>query len=343
MAAFQAPAGLVHGADAARLVDAGLARPLAPGVAYTAVEEIAVAHGQTTRRRLALDAVPAFATDSDPLEALGLATDRPLVMGIVNATPDSFSDGGRHLGAGGFTAIARMVADGADIIDIGGESTRPGAAEVSPAAEIDRVCPLVEAAAGLGVAVSIDTRKAAVMSAALAAGAAIVNDVSAAAFDRDTIPLLAGETCPLVLMHARGTPATMQDDPRYDDVARDVTAELAERIAACAAGGIAVARLIVDPGIGFAKTAAHNVALLDDLALLHALRRPLLLGVSRKSFIGLLSGNAPVDRRLAGSLAAALAGLDRGVRILRVHDVAETVQALRLWQAIRCSCQTVAG
>lgn len=339
MAAFRAPAGLVHGVEAVRLVAAGLARPLAPGLAYMAVEESSRAGEGVERRLLGLDAAPAFGTGADPFAALDLPADRPLIMGIINATPDSFSDGGRHLGAGGFTAIARMVADGADLIDIGGESTRPGAEEVSPGEEIDRVCPLIEAAAGLGVPVSVDTRKAAVMAAALAAGAALVNDVSAGRFDRDTLPLLAGARCPLVLMHARGTPATMQADPQYHDVVFEVTAELAERIAACVAGGIAVERLVVDPGIGFAKTAAHNVTLLDGLAGLHALGRPLLLGVSRKSFIGRLSDNAPVDRRLPGSLAAALAGLDRGVRVLRVHDVPETVQALRLWQAMRCSCE----
>ena len=271
-----------------------------------------------------------------PRQALaGLAMDRTQIMGILNVTPDSFSDGGRFLDPAAALAQAQaMVADGAALLDIGGESTRPGAAEVPVADEIARTEPVIAALRDAGVPLSIDTRKAAVAQTALAAGAGIVNDVSALTFDAGLAAVVAAAEVPLVLMHARGTPATMQDDPVYDDVLLDVYDWLEGRIAAAEAAGIARARIVVDPGIGFGKTAAHNLALIRGLALFHGLGCPLLLGASRKRFIGTISGEDRADRRVAGSLAVALAGAAQGAQLLRVHDVAETRGALALWRAI---------
>ncbi len=263
----------------------------------------------------------------------GMAFDRPHVMGIVNVTPDSFSDGG---GGGDPVAAAQgMAAAGASVVDIGGESTRPRAATVDVAEEIDRVGPVLAGLRGSGITVSIDTRKAAVMAAALDAGAAIVNDVSALTYDPAALALVAARGCPVVLMHSQGTPATMQDAPVYADPLRDVFDWLEARIAVCVATGIAHNRIIADPGIGFGKTVAHNLALLRGLALFHGLGVPVLLGASRKAVIGNLSGSAPVGERLGGSIALALHAVAHGVQIVRVHDVAETGQAIRLWQAVR--------
>ena len=267
----------------------------------------------------------------------GLPTDRPLVMGILNVTPDSFSDGGAW--AGSEAAIARaaaMVAQGVDILDIGGESTRPGAADVPEDAEIARTIPVIAAlrARGIATPISIDTRKAAVARAAVAAGADMVNDVSALGHDPAMADTLAALDVPVCLMHAQGTPQTMQADPRYDDVLAEVFAHLAQRMDSAERAGIARARLIVDPGIGFGKTLTHNLTLLHGLARFHALGAPVLLGASRKRFIGTLSGVEVADQRLAGSLAVALHAAAQGAQVIRVHDVAETVQALALWRAL---------
>lgn len=264
----------------------------------------------------------------------GLTLDRPLVMGVVNVTPDSFSDGGDF--ADPNVAIAhglRLQHEGADIVDIGGESTRPGAAALDPAAEIDRVLPVVSALARAGAVVSIDTRHAAVMRAALAAGAAIVNDVTALR-DTGAIDAVRDAGASAVLMHMQGDPGTMQKEPRYDDVVGEVAAWLAARVEACVAGGIPRDRLAVDPGIGFGKTVAHNLALLAATERFAATGLPVLIGVSRKSFIARLSAGEPPKDRLPGSLAAALFAAARGAAILRVHDVAATRQALAVWRAI---------
>ena len=266
----------------------------------------------------------------------GLTFERPRIMGILNVTPDSFSDGGRFLDQGSAVVQARAMAEaGAAILDVGGESTRPGADEVGVAEEIARTAPVIGAVRTLGVPVSIDTRKAAVAEAALAAGAGIVNDVAALGFDPGLAGVVAGAGVPVVLMHARGTPATMQDDPVYDDVLLDVYDFLEQRIAAAEAAGIARARIVVDPGIGFGKTVAHNLALIRGLSLFHGLGCPILLGASRKRFIGVVGGEGQADRRVAGSLAAALTGVEQGVQILRVHDVKDTRQALALWLAAK--------
>ena len=267
----------------------------------------------------------------------GLALDRPRIMGVLNVTPDSFSDGGLWTDPEAAVAHARaMAAGGADLIDIGGESTRPGAAEVPAAEEEARTVPVIAAirAAGGGVPISIDTRKAAVARAALAAGAAMLNDVSALTYDDGMAGLAAAADVPLCLMHAQGDPATMQDDPRYEDVLLDVYDFLAARIAAAEAAGIPRARLVVDPGIGFGKTEAHNLALIRGLSLFHGLGCPVLLGVSRKRFIGSIGGAPDPMRRAPGSIAVALEGLRQGVQIIRVHDIEETRQAVRLWQAV---------
>ncbi len=265
----------------------------------------------------------------------GVALDRPQIMGILNVTPDSFSDGGRFLDPQAALEQGRTMAGaGASILDVGGESTRPGAAEVSVADEVARTAPVIAALADLGVPLSIDTRKAAVAQAALAAGAGIVNDVAALSFDAALAGVVARSGVPVVLMHARGTPATMQDDPVYEDVLLDVYDFLAGRIAYAEQAGIARDRIVVDPGIGFGKTVAHNLALLRGLSLFHGLGCPILLGASRKRFIGTVGGEAVAERRVAGSLAVALTGAAQGAQILRVHDVNETRQALALWQAI---------
>jgi dihydropteroate synthase len=264
----------------------------------------------------------------------GLPTHRPLVMGVINVTPDSFSDGGDHLRPEDAIAAGEaMLAAGADILDVGGESTRPGAERIPPAEEIGRIVPVV-AALARRAPVSIDTRNAATMQAALAAGARIVNDVSGLAHDPAAAQVVAAAGCPVVLMHMRGTPATMNAHATYEDVALDVHDELADRIAAAEQAGIARARIILDPGIGFAKTAEQNLDLLRRLGLFRSFGLPLLVGVSRKRFIGQYGDAPDPKRRLPGSLAAALWAAINGASILRVHDVAETVQALKVWRAI---------
>ncbi|MEM7743857.1 MAG: dihydropteroate synthase [Pseudomonadota bacterium] len=267
----------------------------------------------------------------------GIGMAGPRVMGVVNVTPDSFSDGGRLRSAEMAIGHGLSLVDaGADLLDIGGESTRPGAEPVPAAEELARVLPVIDGliAAGCPVPISIDTRKAEVARQALAAGARLFNDVSALTHDPES-GHVAQEAPALCLMHAQGDPRTMQNDPRYEDVLLDVYDFLEARLAAADISGLDPARIVLDPGIGFGKTEAHNLALIRRLSLFHALGCPILLGVSRKGFIGRISGENRAEHRAPGSIAAGLAGLDQGVQILRVHDVAETVQAVRVWQAIR--------
>ncbi len=268
----------------------------------------------------------------------GVATDRPALMGVLNITPDSFSDGGEHATFEAAAAHAlRMVGEGADFLDIGGESTRPGADPVPEAQEIARTIPVIEhlIAAGVATPISIDTRKAAVARAAVAAGARIFNDVSALRHDPGSLAAAAEMTAPVCLMHAQGDPKTMQAYPRYGNVLLDVYDFLAARVAAAEAAGIDRGRLIVDVGIGFGKTLEHNLALLRGLTLFHGLGCPLLLGVSRKRFIGTISGVEAAGRRVSGSIAGALWGVAQGAQIIRVHDVEETRQALAVWRALQ--------
>lgn len=266
----------------------------------------------------------------------GLALDAPRIMGILNVTPDSFSDGGRFTDPAAAIAQAETMALGADVLDIGGESTRPGAVEVEVAEEIARTVPVIAAlrGAGLTTAISIDTRKGPVAQAALQAGAEIVNDVAAMGFDPTIAAVTARAGAPIILMHSIKTPATMQENPVYDDVLLDVYDFLAARIAQAQAAGIPSARIMVDPGIGFGKTLEHNLTLLRRLSLYHGLGVPVLLGVSRKRFIGTIGRELQADRRMPGSVALALQGVAQGAQMLRVHDVSETRQALRLWSAL---------
>lgn len=262
-----------------------------------------------------------------------LALNRPLIMGIVNITPDSFSDGGRFLARDRAIEHARkLLEDGADILDLGGESTRPGAAPASLAEELDRVMPVLEAMVAAGIPVSVDTQKPEVMRAAVGVGAAMINDVNALQAD-GALQVCAASTVAVCLMHKRGTPDTMQINPTYRDVVQEVGQFLAARAASCVAAGIAKDRIVVDPGFGFGKNLEHNLALLRDLASLVALGYPVLAGYSRKSSLGAITGR-PVDERLAASLAAALIAAQNGATILRVHDVRETVDAMEVLAAV---------
>ncbi|MEO6225799.1 MAG: dihydropteroate synthase [Sphingomicrobium sp.] len=262
--------------------------------------------------------------------------DQPQVMGIINATPDSFSDGGQFADAtAAAEAAADMTGQGAAIIDVGGESTRPGARAVWEGDEIERIAPIIRQLAGGGAAVSADTRKADVMTAAIDAGARLINDVSALTFDERSSGVIAAAGVPVILMHHQGAPEVMQEDPRYGDVLIEVYCWLEERIAAATAAGISRDRILIDPGFGFGKNVAHNLELMNGLALLHGLGCPLVVGASRKRSIGALSGEAPPDRRIGGSIALALKAAEQGVQLIRVHDVFETVQALKVWRGLR--------
>lgn len=352
------PTGLVGGEQAAAAVIAGQGWPIADGaLAFTAVTVLLRrAEGGAYAAVAAFSNLLNWAEAEDPAvcrhvsETLhrigrrrapwaGLSVEAPLVMGIVNVTPDSFSDGGDFVAPE--AAIAHgcaLAAAGATILDVGGESTRPGAAPVDPAEEIRRVVPVVRALAERGLTVSIDTRHARVMAAALAAGARIINDVTALTGDPDSLAVAAASEAAVCLMHMQGDdPRMMQAAPAYACAPLDVLDHLAERVAVAEAAGIARDRLCLDPGIGFGKSTEHNAQILAALPLLHGLGCPLLLGVSRKRFIAALSADEPPRQRLPGTVAANLAGLEAGVQILRVHDVAETVQAVRLWDAIRCA------
>jgi dihydropteroate synthase len=280
---------------------------------------------------------------SDMFEALrttrprlaGLALDRPRLMGIVNVTPDSFSDGGQNFDAARAVAHGlQLVAEGADILDIGGESTRPGAAPVDEAEEIRRIVPVI---AGLRAKtearISIDTRKPAVMREAVSAGADVINDVTALMHDPLSLETAADLGVPIILMHAQGDPRTMQDNPVYDDVVLDVFDFLEARVEACVRVGIPREHLIVDPGIGFGKTLQHNLALMSGLSLFHGLGLPVLIGASRKRFIGTLTGVENAGDRVAGSIGAALAATSQGTQIIRIHDVAATRAALAVFRA----------
>ena len=262
--------------------------------------------------------------------------DQPQVMGIVNATPDSFSDGGQFADAAAAAeAGADLARDGAAIVDVGGESTRPGAKLVWEGDEIERIAPVIRQLSAGGAAVSADTRKADVMTAALDAGARLINDVSALTYDDRAAGVVAAAGVPVILMHHQGDPQTMQDDPRYADVLVEVYLWLEERIAAAQAAGIARDKILIDPGFGFGKNVAHNLELMNGLALFHSLGCPLVVGASRKRTIGALSNEAPADKRLGGSIAFALKAVEQGAQIVRVHDVSETVQALRIWRGLR--------
>lgn len=260
----------------------------------------------------------------------------PQIMGVLNVTPDSFSDGGKHVDASAAAdAGFAMAAQGAAIIDVGGESTRPGAPLVWEGDEIKRIEPVIAALAKGGVAVSVDTRKAAVMEAALAAGATLVNDISALRYDERALAVVSAAQCPVVLMHAPSAKSDPHEGGDYAHPLFEVFDMLAERIAACEAAGISRERIMIDPGIGFGKGVADNLALINGLALFHALGCPILFGASRKRMIGALDGEAAADARLGGSIALHYQAAAQGAQMVRVHDIPETRQALRMWRGLR--------
>jgi dihydropteroate synthase len=342
MTRYLIPRGLISGPAAARAVEAGIALPLAGGpLAFALAEAIERAAGEVAHRR-PVTLAEARAVAPDQIEGLsrprphwaGFDLKRPLIMGVVNVTPDSFSDGGDFAEASHAIDHARaMLAAGADMVDVGGESTRPGAQPVPPAEEAARVLPVVRALAHAGAMVSIDTRHAAVMGEAVEAGASIINDVTALTGDPEGARVAARSGAAIVLMHMLGDPQTMQADPRYSDVTCDLLDYFARRLAALEQLGLDRARIAIDPGIGFGKTVEHNLQLLEELAAFHVFGCPILLGASRKSFIGRLSRNEKPKQRLAGTLAAHQIGYDRGVQIVRVHDVSEAFQARAVWMA----------
>ncbi len=271
-----------------------------------------------------------------------IRVDQPQIAGILNVTPDSFSDGGRFLEnpQEGAAHAARMLEAGAALVDIGGESTRPGAAAVWEGDEIARVVPAVEYCAAMGAAICVDTRRAGVMNAALDAGAHMANDVSAMRHDPNMIGLIAARGCPIVLMHAPGSGDDLHAEGDYDSVVFDVFDWLAARRDEAIAAGIAREKIVLDPGIGFGKTLGDNLALINALPLFHALGQPLMVGASRKRMIGALSGEAAAHQRLGGSLALALKAMDAGAQLIRVHDVTETVQARNIWRGLRDAALT---
>ena len=331
--------------------------PLAGGrLSFAALDLLTRAAPSTKRRTIVLG--DAFSGDwgrealaaADILDELsssrpriaGMALDRPRIMGIINVTPDSFSDGGRNLNAE--NAIAHgleLVAQGADILDVGGESTRPQSDAVALDEELRRVIPVIEGLrAKTDAVISIDTRKAEVMRRAAAAGADILNDVSAFTHDPESLSVAAETGLPVVVMHAQGDPKTMNDNPQYDDVVLDVFDYLESRVQACVAAGIPKARIIADPGVGFGKHLHHNVAVMAGLSLYHGLGVPILLGASRKKMIGQLCNVDDAKDRVPGSLACAIAGVAAGVQMVRVHDVRETKQAIEVWRACMAGTET---
>ena len=338
MTTYYRPLALLYGPDARRATASDEAGALggSESIAFSLVEIITREGGRIGRRVMRY---PEAAAHCDPITRprpalAGLGLSVPRIMGIVNVTPDSFSDGGLNEEA--LTAIAngnRLAEEGAEILDIGGESTRPGSDPVPEDEECRRILPVITALAASGHRVSVDTRKAAVMAKAASAGARIINDVSALGHDPESLATAARLGLPVILMHAQGDPKTMQVRPEYDDVALDVFDALAARIDACIAAGIDAARIVIDPGIGFGKTFRHNLELLHQLTLFHGLGVPLMIGLSRKTFIGALTMERDAGRRVHGSLGGAVQAALSGAQILRVHDVAATRQALAVAMA----------
>jgi dihydropteroate synthase len=351
------PLGLISGRAATEAIASGYARPLTgPSLAFSLVAALGLGSdlrpisvtssiseleiwiaGAGARFAQRIQAQLAFLSAARQPWG-GFDLDRPVVMGVLNVTPDSFSDGGQWFDAARAVAHGQaLLAAGADIIDVGGESTRPGAGELHPGEEILRVGPVVRDLVESGAVVSIDTRHKAVMEAALDAGARIVNDVSALSHDAESAALIARRGASVVLMHMRGEPRTMQCDPVYDSPLIEVLEFLKLRIETCIAAGISIENLAIDPGIGFGKRVSQNLELLSGIASFHTLGCGIAVGVSRKSTIARLSRGEPPKARLPGSLAAALSAVQQGVQIVRVHDVAETRQALAVWRAIAAS------
>ncbi len=328
--------GLCYGADAEQLIARHIAGRLggSPLIGFTAVECIARDNGKITRDFLPYAEAAKLASlqsiEASRGEFSGVALSSPKLMGIVNVTPDSFSDGGKQNTS---EDGARLASEGAHILDVGGESTRPGSDAVPLNDELARVIPVIMQLSAAGHLVSVDTRKSVVMGEAVKAGAKIINDVSALQYDPDSLRVVAGLGSPVVLMHAQGDPRTMQLNPHYDDVALDVYDYLEARVEACVAAGISRSRIAVDPGIGFGKTFRHNIELLNQIALFHGLGVAVLVGLSRKGFVGALTGEKVAGKRVHGSVGGAVHAVLHGVHILRVHDVKATSEALAVAMA----------
>lgn len=313
----------------------------------TGRELIAVSEWDAAKSRLPAKAERTFARLTSPRAALQMGErtirlDQPQVMGILNCTPDSFSDGGKHgddPAAQAASGVA-MSGAGAAIIDVGGESTRPGAPLVWEGDEINRVEPVIRQLAASGTAVSVDTRKAAVMQSALAAGATMINDISALIYDDQSVEIAKAANCPVVLMHAPSQSSDPHKDGEYDDVLTDVYDWLEERVDAVEASGIARDRILIDPGIGFGKSLTDNLTLINNLSLFHGIGCPVLFGASRKRMIGALSNEAEAYARLGGSIYLAMKAVEQGAHIVRVHDVPETVQAIHVWRGLRDAALT---
>ncbi|MCK5297014.1 MAG: dihydropteroate synthase [Alphaproteobacteria bacterium] len=348
------PTGITGGATAETLLEAGLGRPFGDGaLAFTGCEVLIRDSGTIWSVLVSVSEVLEWAKEHGRIlntyvvslinrigvkrkSFAGVSIKSPCIMGIVNVTPDSFSDGGKFEKAEkaihhGIT----LLEAGAKILDVGGESTRPNSVPVSVEEELNRVVPVVKDLANRGAVVSIDTRHSKVMATCLEAGAKIINDISAFTDDKESLQLVAKNRIPAVIMHKQGKPADMQDNPEYSHAPLDVYDYLSERVDACETAGMRRIDVCIDAGIGFGKTVQHNIEILSYLSLFQGLGCPVLLGVSRKSFIGKLSKNEPPLERFAGSLTAGQFGLDQGVQILRVHDVAETAQAISVWKAVR--------
>jgi dihydropteroate synthase len=342
------PVGLLYGAVAQQAVALGAALPLAgnSSIAFAAVRLWEGEPGKISHAIVRLATIQAINEPrvqelldrlSAPRAAIaGVSMADPRIMGIVNVTPDSFSDGGDHLEPEAAIEHARkLIADGADFIDVGAESTRPGSQSVPQEEELQRLLPVLKGLAGVAVPLSADTRKPQVMREVAAAGAAVWNDVSALAYAPESLGVAAELKLPVVLMHAQGNPDKMQDNPLYKDVVIEVYDFLEGRIAAAIDAGLPRELIVADPGIGFGKSLAHNMSLLHSMAIFHGLGVPLLVGASRKSSVQKATGAEGPDECVMGSVAAALDAISQGVQIVRVHDVHETRQALSLWQAIR--------
>ena len=329
------PLGLCYGFDAEQLIAQRRAGRLggSAAIGFTLVERI-TRNGNSVDREIIpyTDVLQSIETPRG--DFAGVAMDAPKIMGIVNVTPDSFSDGGQHGTAEmGSRHGLELAAEGAHILDIGGESTRPGSDAVSVEEELSRVIPAVKSLAAAGHVVSIDTRKPAVMREAVKAGAVTINDVSALQHDAESLRTVADLKVPVVLMHAQGDPRTMQLNPNYDDVALDVYDQLEQRVTACVQAGIPRSRIAIDPGIGFGKTFRHNLEILNQITLFHGLGVVVLLGLSRKGFVGALTGEKTAGKRVHGSVGGAVQAALNGVHILRVHDVKATVEALAVAMA----------
>ena len=333
---YYRPLGLCYGSDAGQLIASHRAGRLGGSstIGFTLVERVK-RDGKSIGREIIPYTDALQAIEAPRGEFAGVALDGPKIMGIVNVTPDSFSDGGQH-GTAETGALHGLVlaGQGAHILDVGGESTRPGSDAVSVDEELSRVIPAVKRLSDAGHVVSIDTRKAAVMREAVKAGAAIINDVSALQHDAESLRVVAELGCPVVLMHAQGDPRTMQLNPQYDDVALDVYDHLEGRVEACVAAGILRSRIAIDPGIGFGKTFRHNLEILNQVTLFHGLGVAVLLGLSRKGFVGALTGEKNAGNRVHGSVGGAVQAALNGVHILRVHDVKATVEALAVATAV---------